>query len=81
MAHSCPSSFHLGTDVISAVVREVPEIPIIGNGGITSREDADAMTKQTGCAAVMAAGGLLVNLHMFTPGSPRLSDPFDQCNL
>jgi tRNA-dihydrouridine synthase len=69
-------------DVIAAVVKAVSELPIIGNGGVTTREGADAMLEQTGCAAVMSAGGLLANLRLFQAGPAQCPvDPFEQCDL
>ena len=40
-------------DAVRQIVEAIPEIPIIGNGDITSTADAVAMRTQTGCAAVM----------------------------
>jgi tRNA-dihydrouridine synthase B len=45
-------------DVIAEVVRAV-RLPVVGNGDVTTRGEAAAMTAATGCAAVMIGRGAL----------------------
>jgi nifR3 family TIM-barrel protein len=45
-------------EIIAAVVDAVA-LPVIGNGDVVSRADADAMVRATGCAAVMIGRGAL----------------------
>lgn len=52
-------------DVIKEIVNSV-SVPVIGNGGIASKEEADNMIKETGVAGVMIGQALLNN--------PRLID-------
>eukprot|EP00041_Stephanoeca_diplocostata_P003349 m.33791 g.33791 ORF g.33791 m.33791 type:complete len:341 (+) comp14255_c1_seq4:25-1047(+) len=56
-------------DVIQRICRAVPSIPVIANGGITSRTQAEAVLRNTGCAAVMAASRLLSNVSLFDPST------------
>ena len=45
-------------EIITSVVDAV-RIPVVGNGDVGSQEDAAAMTRATGCAAVMIGRGAL----------------------
>jgi tRNA-dihydrouridine synthase B len=56
-------------DVIAAVVSGVA-IPVTGNGDVRSRADALAMTRATGCAAVMIGRGALGAPWVFCPRPP-----------
>lgn len=49
---------------IKRVVQAVG-VPVIANGNIKNRQDADACMRETGCAAVMSAWGLLADHRMF----------------
>lgn len=66
-------------DTIAAIAAALPELPIVGNGGITSRADAEGMIAGTKCAAVMAATGLLVDINLFDEATKGPLDPFVQC--
>jgi nifR3 family TIM-barrel protein len=60
---------------------EALDIPVIGNGDITSGEDARRMRDETGCAAIMIARGSHGDPWMFAQaraaldGDPILPDP------
>ncbi|MBI4500148.1 MAG: tRNA dihydrouridine synthase DusB [Gemmatimonadetes bacterium] len=49
---------------IARVVESV-DVPVIGNGDITSAEDAQSMWRQTGCAGLMIARGAFGNPWIF----------------
>ncbi|MBT3285799.1 MAG: tRNA-dihydrouridine synthase family protein [Victivallales bacterium] len=50
---------------IIATVRESLSIPVIANGGIFSRQDAEALSRHTGCHQVMVARGAIGNPWLF----------------
>jgi len=49
-------------------------IPVIANGNIRSRADADALIEATGAAAAMSAEALLANPRMFDSGHEKTVD-------
>ncbi|EQC37992.1 hypothetical protein SDRG_04422 [Saprolegnia diclina VS20] len=57
-----------------AAVRKAIAIPMIANGGIRSRAEADACLAATGCQAVMAATGLLENPSIFAVETHSIYD-------
>ncbi|KAH0785452.1 dihydrouridine synthase [Histomonas meleagridis] len=59
--------------IIKSIVSSV-KIPVIGNGGIKSKSDADSMLYQTGAKAVMIGQALLNNPHLLETNDP---DPVD----
>jgi nifR3 family TIM-barrel protein len=67
-------------DEIARVVERL-EIPVIGNGDVTTPEDVIRMKEQTGCAGVMIARGSFGNPWIFRQarellqGRPRSPDP------
>ncbi|CAE7471622.1 Dus1l [Symbiodinium pilosum] len=48
-----------------SAVRAAVGIPVVANGGIRTREEADLMMQETGCAGVMVATALLINPRLF----------------
>ncbi len=59
-------------DVIAAVVAAV-SIPVTGNGDVTSRAEAAAMRRATGCAAVMIGRGALGAPWVFCDEPPSMA--------
>lgn len=55
--------------IIAGVVAAV-RIPVTGNGDVRSRDEAAAMTRDTGCAAVMIGRGALGAPWVFSPHPP-----------
>jgi nifR3 family TIM-barrel protein len=53
-------------DGIRRVVEAVPEIPVIGNGDITTPEAARTMFEETGCAGISIGRGAFYNPWIFT---------------
>ncbi|KAH3742836.1 tRNA-dihydrouridine synthase 4 [Pelomyxa schiedti] len=47
------------------LVRSSVHIPVIANGGVRTREQAEYVSRHTGCAGVMAANGILRNPAFF----------------
>ena len=62
--------------VVAAVVAAV-DVPVIGNGDVRTRRDADALIAETGCAAVMSAEALLADPRLF--GDAAGGDAADAC--
>ncbi len=63
-------------DVIRRV-REAVSIPVIGNGDVHSREDADRMRRETGCRYVMTARGARGNPWIFSGRRPSVREAHD----
>ncbi len=51
--------------VIRAVREAFPDIPVIANGGVNSKESYDTMRRETGCSRVMLAQGIMGNPWLF----------------
>ena len=51
--------------IIRAVREAFPDIPVIANGGVNSRESYDTMRRETGCSRVMLAQGIMGNPWLF----------------
>ena len=62
------SKFYSGkvfTDIIAECVKAHPQLQIIANGGIMSREDAELLRQDSLCDAVMLARGMMGNPWLF----------------
>ena len=60
--------FYTGTvnfSIIKAVRDAFPQIPVIANGGVCSRETYDEMRRESGCSRVMLAQGAMGNPWLF----------------
>jgi tRNA-dihydrouridine synthase B len=60
-------------EIIAAVVASV-RIPVIGNGDVRSRVDAESMVATTNCASVMIGRGALGAPWIFAPSEPTRED-------
>ena len=61
--------------VIRAIREAFPEIPVIANGGVNSRETYDTIRRETGCSRVMLAQGIMGNPWLFGELSENLPPP------
>jgi nifR3 family TIM-barrel protein len=67
--HGRPRTAYYAGDVNTAEIakaKNAVKIPVIANGGVFSREDADALVSATGCDGVMVARGALYNPFIFS---------------
>lgn len=55
-------------------VKEAVSIPVVGNGGVETRADAERLLKATGADAVMSSEGLLENPSLFDPNMVPLDE-------
>ncbi len=58
-------SGRVNLDGIRAVVQAIPEIPVIGNGDVTTLDAAKRMFDETGCAGVSMGRGAFYNPWLF----------------
>ncbi len=72
-------------DGIRAVVQSVKRIPVIGNGDITTPQEAGAMFDRTGCAAISLGRGAFYNpwifghiRHFLKTGEPPPDPAFEE---
>jgi tRNA-dihydrouridine synthase B len=77
--HSGPLDLETLREVVSAV-----RVPVVGNGGIRSRADAEEMIAKTGCARVAVGQGAKGNPWIFReiaggPGAPGLAERIATC--
>ena len=70
--------FYTG-EVHFAIIRQVqeafPDIPVIANGGVNSKESYDLMRRETGCSRVMLAQGIMGNPWLFRELEQNLPPP------
>lgn len=52
-------------ELIREVIRQCPDIQIVGNGGIMERSGCEAMRRESGCGPVMLARGAMGNPWLF----------------
>ncbi|MBE6375389.1 MAG: tRNA-dihydrouridine synthase family protein [Lentisphaerae bacterium] len=62
-------------DIIRAVREAFPDIPVIANGGVNSRESYDLIRRETGCSRVMLAQGIMGNPWLFSELSDNALPP------
>ncbi|EGD82242.1 dihydrouridine synthase [Salpingoeca rosetta] len=73
---------HEGTphyDTVRAIV-EALDIPVVVNGGIATRQQADAILRHTGACATMSATGLLACPLMYTGVAASETTPFEHAH-
>ena len=51
--------------VCAVELRAAVSIPVVANGGVRTREEADRMLQKTGCHGVMVGTALLINPRLF----------------
>ena len=66
---SLNKSGEIDIEAIREIVNSV-SIPVIANGGIRSKSEADQLINETGAVGVMVGQGLLQNPHMFETNNP-----------
>ena len=61
--------------IIKAVKEAFPQIPVIANGGVNSKESYDIIRRETGCSRVMLAQGIMGNPWLFGELSENRQPP------